>query len=87
MHVFTVRSSDFVSDTMSNSRVRALLLGAEELAHLIADLEDLQMRVERAEATALAGKQAVERKSGPILVPASDDWMTAPLPNAHTYKA
>jgi hypothetical protein len=55
---------------MSNSRVRALLQSAEELARLIADLEDLQIRVDRAEATALAGQQvSAERKPSLTLVP------------------
>jgi hypothetical protein len=45
-------------------RVQALLQSVDEMAELIADLHDLRMRVQRAEATALARRQVAARKSG-----------------------
>lgn len=39
------------------SRVQALLLSVEEMARLIAELDDLRIRVQQAEARALARRQ------------------------------
>ena len=45
-------------------RVQALLQSVDEMAKQIADVHDLRMRVQRAEATALARRHVVARKSG-----------------------
>ena len=45
-------------------RVQALLQSVDEMAKLIAGLHDLRMRVQRAEATALARRHVAARKSG-----------------------
>ena len=45
-------------------RVQALLQSVDEITKLIADLHDLRMRVQRAEATALARRHVAARKSG-----------------------
>ena len=48
----------------SCSRVQALLQSVEEMARLIAELDDLRIRVQRAEATALARRRVTVEKSG-----------------------
>ena len=48
----------------SCSRVLALLQSVEEMARLIAELDDLRIRVQRAEATALARRRVAVEKSG-----------------------
>ena len=48
----------------SFSRARALLQSVDEMAELIVELRDLRMRVQRAEATALASGHVAARKSG-----------------------
>ena len=45
-------------------RVQALLQSVDDMANLIAELHDLRMRVQRAEATALAREHVAARKSG-----------------------
>jgi hypothetical protein len=45
-------------------RVQALHQSVDEITKLIADLHDLRMRVQRAEATALARRHVAARKSG-----------------------
>jgi hypothetical protein len=57
----------------SCSRVQALLQSVEEMARLIAELDDLRIRVQRAEATALARRRVAVEKSGGAVV----DLMTA----------
>jgi hypothetical protein len=44
-------------------RVQALLQSVDEIAKLIAEVYDLRMRVQRAEATALARRHVAARKS------------------------
>jgi hypothetical protein len=53
-----------VADMRSFRRVQALLQSVDEMAKLIAELHDLRMRVQRAEATALARRHVAARKSG-----------------------
>jgi hypothetical protein len=48
----------------SFSRAQALLQSVDEMAKLNAELHDLRMRVQRAEATALAKGPVAARKSG-----------------------
>jgi hypothetical protein len=48
----------------SCGRVQALLQSVEEMARLIAELDDLRIRVQRAEATALARRRVALEKSG-----------------------
>ena len=48
----------------SCSRFQALLQSVEEMARLIVELDDLRIRVQRAEATALARRRGAVAKSG-----------------------
>ncbi|QHO76933.1 hypothetical protein ACH79_34140 [Bradyrhizobium sp. CCBAU 051011] len=48
-------------------RVQTLLQSVDEMAKLIAELHDLRMRVQRAEATALARRHVAARKSGGVV--------------------
>jgi hypothetical protein len=49
---------------ISFRRLQVLLQSADEMAKLIAELYDLQIRVQRAEATAHARRHVAARKSG-----------------------
>jgi hypothetical protein len=58
----------FVGVAFMSGREQALFQSVEEITRLIAELHDLRMRVQRAEATALAGRHVAASKSSGDLI-------------------